>query len=88
MRRHLHLQVRKDNSAGSSPVWVALTMIVMLGFAGWAVDFAVRDDDRANVQRLPTRPRSPAHVAPDDPAGAIAAAKHRVSKNSYTVGVR
>ena len=88
MRRHLHLQPRRGDERGVVAVWVALTMIVLLGFAGWAIDFAHWNDERANLQKAADAAALAGAVyLPDDPAGAIAAAKSIAAKNGYSSGV-
>ena len=63
-------------------------MIVLLGFAGWAVDFAHWNDERTNMQKAADAAALAGAVyLPDDPAGAIAAAKSIASKNGYSSGV-
>ena len=63
-------------------------MIVLLGFAGWAVDFAHWNDERTNMQKAADAAALAGAVyLPDDPAGAIAAAKSIAAKNGYSSGV-
>ncbi len=88
MRRRLHLQVRRDDERGVVAVWVAITLVVLLGFAGWAVDFSHWNDERAHLQKAADAAALAGAVyLPDDPAGAIAAARSIASQNGYPSGV-
>ncbi len=88
MYRRLHLQVRRDDERGVVAVWVALTLVVLLGFAGWAVDFSHWNDERAHMQKAADAAALAGAVyLPDDPAGAIAAARSIASQNGYPSGV-
>ena len=69
-------------------VWVAITMVVLLGFAGWAVDFSHWNDERTHMQKAADAAALAGAVyLPDDPAGAVAAAKEIAAKNGYSSGV-
>ena len=88
MRRLNPLPNRRDDERGVVAVWLAITLIVLLGFAGWAIDFAHWNDERANMQKAADAAALAGAVyLPDDPAGAIAAAKSIAAKNGYSSGV-
>ena len=88
MRRQPPVQGRTRDERGVVAVWLAITMIVLLGFAGWAIDFAHWNDERANLQKAADAAALAGAVyLPDDPAGAIAAAKDIAAKNGYSSGV-
>jgi Flp pilus assembly protein TadG len=79
---------RRDDERGVVAVWLAITLIVLLGFAGWAIDFAHWNDERTNMQKAADAAALAGAVyLPDDPAGAIAAAKSLAAKNGYSSGV-
>ena len=88
MRRLRHSNLRRDGEHGVVAVWVALTMVVLLGFAGWAVDFSRWNDERAHMQKAADAAALAGAVyLPDDPAGAVAAATSIAAKNGYSSGV-
>jgi Flp pilus assembly protein TadG len=88
MRRFNPLPNRGDDERGLVAVWVAMCMIVFLAFAGWAVDFAHWNDERTHMQKaVDAAALAGAVYLPDDPAGAIAAAKAVAAQNGYTSGV-
>jgi Flp pilus assembly protein TadG len=88
MRRLHPLPNRHDDERGVVAVWVALTMIVMLGFAGWAVDFSHWNNERTKMQKAADAAALAGAVyLPDDAAGAIAAAKSIAAQNGYPTGV-
>lgn len=88
MRGLRHVRNRHDNEHGVVAVWVALTMVVLLGFAGWAIDFSHWNDERAHMQKAADAAALAGAVyLPDDPAGAVAAAKSLAAKNGYASGV-
>jgi len=73
---------------GVVAVWLAITLVVLLGFAGWAIDFAHWKSDATKMQRAADAAALAGAVyLPDDPAGAIAAAKQVASQNGYSSGV-
>jgi Flp pilus assembly protein TadG len=84
MRRLHPLPHRRHDERGVVAVWLAITLIVLLGFAGWAIDFAHWNDERANMQKAADAAALAGAVyLPDDPAGAIAAAKQVAAQNGY-----
>jgi Flp pilus assembly protein TadG len=88
MHRLRPLPDRRDDERGLVAVWVAICMVVFLVFAAWAVDFAHWNDERANMQKaVDAAALAGAVYLPDDPAGAIAAAKQVAAANGYTSGV-
>jgi Flp pilus assembly protein TadG len=77
-----------DGEAGLVAVWVAMGMIVILGFAAWAVDFSRWNDERTHMQKAADAAALAGAVyLPDDPTGAIAAARSIAAKNGYSSGV-
>ncbi len=78
----------RADERGVVAVWVALTMVVLLGFAGWAIDFSHWQNERANMQKAADAAALAGAVyLPDDPAGAVAAAREIAAKNGYPSGV-
>ena len=73
---------------GVVAVWLAITLVVLLAFAGWAIDFTHWKTDATRMQRAADAAALAGAVyLPDDPAGAIAAAKQVASQNGYSSGV-
>ncbi len=69
-------------------VWLALLIVLLLAFAGWAVDYAHWNDERTKMQKAADAAALAGAVyLPDDPAGAISAAKAVASENGYASGV-
>lgn len=69
-------------------IWLALLIVVLLAFAGWAVDYAHWNDERTKMQRAADAAALAGAVyLPDDSAGAINAAKQVASANGYPSGV-
>ena len=88
MRRFRNPCSMRTDERGVVAVWVALTMVVLLGFAGWAVDFSHWNDERAHMQKAADAAALAGAVyLPDDPAGAVAAAREIAAKNGYSSGV-
>jgi len=88
VRRLNPLPSRHDDERGIVAVWLAITMIVLLAFAGWAIDFAHWNDERTNMQKAADAAALAGAVyLPDDPAGAIAAAQSVAAQNGYSSGV-
>lgn len=75
----------RDDERGIVVVWVALLMVVLLGFAALAID-------GANLRHIKEREQKAADAAalagvihlPDDPAAAQAAAQDIASRNTFT----
>jgi len=81
------IRARQDER-GVVAVWVALMMVVFLGFTAWAVDFSRWNDERTHMQKAADAAAlAGAPYLPDDPAGAIGAAKNIAAKNGYPSGV-
>lgn len=79
---------RGTDERGVVAVWVALLMVVFLGFTAWAVDFSRWNDERTHMQKAADAAALAGAVyLPDDPAGAISAAKNVAAKNGYSSGV-
>lgn len=88
MRRFDPIPNRRDDERGVVAVWVALLLVVLVAFAGWAVDFSHWNDERTHMQKAADAAALAGAVyLPDDPAGAIAAAKDLAAKNGYPGGV-
>ena len=66
-RRHL-LASHPHNEAGVVAVWTALVMVVLLAFAGWAVDYSHWNDERTHMQKAADAAALAGAVyLPDDP---------------------
>jgi Mg-chelatase subunit ChlD len=88
MRRLNPLPHRQADERGVVAVWLAITLIVLLGFAGWAIDFAHWNDERTEMQKAADAAALAGAVyLPDDPAGAFAAARSIAAKNGFSSGV-
>lgn len=93
MTRRLRLldSVRLRDERGEDGIvviWLALLIVVLLAFAGWAVDYAHWNDERTKMQKAADAAALAGAVyLPDDPAGAINAAKQVASANGYPSGV-
>jgi Flp pilus assembly protein TadG len=86
--RRLNPLPNGGDERGVVAVWLAITLVVLLGFAGWAVDFAHWKSDATKMQRAADAAALAGAVyLPDDPAGAISAAKLVASQNGYSSGV-
>jgi Flp pilus assembly protein TadG len=73
---------------GAVVVWLALLIVVLLAFAGWAVDYAHWNDERTKMQKAADAAALAGAVyLPDDAPGAVANAKSVASENGYSSGV-
>jgi Flp pilus assembly protein TadG len=88
MRRLNPLPNRLGDERGVVAVWLAACIVVLLGFAGWAVDFSHWNSERTRMQKAADAAALAGAVyLPDDPAGAIAAARKLAAENGYSSGV-
>ena len=79
---------RGSGEQGVVAVWMAMLMVVLIAFTGWAVDYAHWNDERTHMQKAADAAALAGAVyLPDDPAGAFAAARSIASKNGYSSGV-
>lgn len=59
-----------DNERGAATIFVALLLVVLMGFAAIAVDVGAMYAERRSFRRAPTRPRWPSRAtAPTERAG-------------------
>lgn len=91
VRARLHDALRLRDERGEDGVvvvWLALLIVLLLAFAGWAVDYAHWNDERTKMQKAADAAALAGAVyLPDDPAGAVSAAKAVASENGYSSGV-
>ena len=80
--------MRGSGEQGVVAVWMAMLMVVLIAFTGWAVDYAHWNDERTHMQKAADAAALAGAVyLPDDPAGAFAAARNIAAKNGYPSGV-
>ena len=86
---HAPLPAAATTSAASSPVWIAIMMVVLLGFAGWAVDFSHWNDERTQHAEGGRRRRARRRgLHAREPGGiAFTTAQDIAAKNGYTDGM-
>ncbi|MGZ4677160.1 MAG: vWA domain-containing protein [Acidimicrobiia bacterium] len=88
MRQLRHAIRARHDERGVVAVWVALLLVVFMGFTAWAVDFSHWNDERTHMQKAADAAALAGAVyLPDDPAGAVAAAKDVAAQNGYPSGV-
>jgi Flp pilus assembly protein TadG len=79
---------RPADERGIVVIWVAVCMVVFLGFAAWAVDYAHWNSERSRMQKAADAAALAGAVyLPDDPGGAVAAAQTVAAQNGFSGGV-